>query len=130
MERRGRGSKLMASVGPYVVLAALCLTSSLQPSLPSALYYLVFLLGATWWALCQNIQNRFFAGLFALLALFVSIHIFALYLYQTQWAQEFLPSDSLLARYVRLNNDWPLPRLVNCALSTTHRPTAHHEIDI
>ena len=90
--------KILHSVGAYITLAFLCLTSSLQPSIPNGVYYLVFLGGATWWALSKNIRNKIFARIFGVLAVFVALHVICLFLYQLQWAQEYLDPQSLPAR--------------------------------
>jgi len=99
-KRPGKGSRFLASIGPYAVLACLAISSSLEPSIPSVIYYLVFLAGATWWAMCHSIRSRFFLILFALLAAFVTIHVTCLYFYQLQWAQELLGPETLQARSV------------------------------
>jgi len=95
-------NKILHSIGAYVSLGFLCLTSSLQPSVPSGIYYLIFLGGATWWALSKNIINKAFARIFSILAVFVAIHIIALFLYQLEWSQELIDPKSLVARFVNL----------------------------
>ncbi|CAG7819154.1 unnamed protein product [Allacma fusca] len=95
-------NKILNSIGAYIALGFLCITSSLQPSIPSGIYYLVFLGGATWWALSRNIRTRAFARIFSAVAIFVVIHIIALFLYQLELSQELIDPESLPSRLLGL----------------------------
>jgi hypothetical protein len=86
-----RLSSLYYHVGPYLNLALLCLTSALEPSLISAIYYTLFLLGSTAWALdlrakCITITIFLFAVITS------SVHLVGLYLFQVQVLRDLLLS--------------------------------------
>lgn len=49
--------KLMLSVGKVLSLIALCATGALQPSIPSVIYYIVFLGAATWWGCNKELER-------------------------------------------------------------------------
>lgn len=91
----------MGSFGNYVVLAALCCVASLNPSIEGALYFVVFIASATWWA-CLKELGRGFAILSRSLMVIVAAHIVVLLSYQNQWPQEYLPKNSTWERYLAL----------------------------
>ncbi|XP_059615886.1 piezo-type mechanosensitive ion channel component isoform X4 [Phlebotomus argentipes] len=78
-------------------MAALLLASVMRPSVPSGVYFLMFLGLATWWA-CYGKLERGFAIISRVIMLFLSIHIIAFMMYQTPWPQEYFPGDNLLPR--------------------------------
>lgn len=92
-------SKMLSSVGSYLILGFLCFTSSLQPSVSSGVYFIVFIAGATAWATGSiNIHNKCFAWFYAFLAFYVAVHFAALFAYQLEVLQEVLEPDSLISR--------------------------------
>ncbi|XP_046824974.1 piezo-type mechanosensitive ion channel component isoform X4 [Vespa crabro] len=88
-------------IGTYVVLASLCCTASLKPSVEGAFYFLVFLSAATWWA-CNKELRKGFAILCKIVMVVVVVHILALLSYQNQWPQELIPVNSTWSRYFAL----------------------------
>ncbi|XP_043493596.1 piezo-type mechanosensitive ion channel component isoform X2 [Polistes fuscatus] len=91
----------LGRIGTYVVLASLCCTASLKPSVEGAFYFLVFLGAATWWA-CNKELRKGFAILCKIVMVVVIVHIVALLSYQNQWPQEFIPVNSTWSRYFAL----------------------------
>lgn len=71
----------------------------LQPSVPGAIYFIVFLLTATVWASFKEI-DRGFAIICRLLCGLLVVHISALLAYQTPWPQFFLDANNTIIRYV------------------------------
>lgn len=100
----------IGGLGTYVVLAVLCLTASLNPSVEGGFYFLVFILSATWWATHRELR-RGFAIVCRLLMFVVAFHIVVLLSYQNQWPQEYLPSNGSWARYFALNST----SMTNCS---------------
>lgn len=49
--------KLVNGAGKVLSLLALCATGALQPSIPSAVYYIVFLGAATWWGCNKELER-------------------------------------------------------------------------
>nr|XP_050856684.1 piezo-type mechanosensitive ion channel component isoform X6 [Vespula vulgaris] len=88
-------------IGTYVVLASLCCTASLKPSVEGAFYFLVFLGAATWWA-CNKELRKGFAIICKIVMVVVIVHILALLGYQNQWPQELIPVNSTWSRYFAL----------------------------
>ncbi|XP_043673445.1 piezo-type mechanosensitive ion channel component isoform X1 [Vespula pensylvanica] len=88
-------------IGTYVVLASLCCTASLKPSVEGAFYFLVFLGAATWWA-CNRELRKGFAIICKIVMVVVIVHILALLSYQNQWPQELIPVNSTWSRYFAL----------------------------
>lgn len=78
-------------------MATLLVAATLQPSIPSAVYFIVFLLTATIWATYKNI-DRGFAIICRILAVLLIIHISALLTYQTPWPQEYLDVNNTIIR--------------------------------
>jgi hypothetical protein len=49
--------KVAINAGKVLSLIALCVTGALQPSVPSVVYYLVFLGAATWWGCNKELER-------------------------------------------------------------------------
>lgn len=49
--------KLLNGAGKVLSLLALCATGALQPSIPSLVYYIVFLGAATWWGCNKELER-------------------------------------------------------------------------
>lgn len=84
--------------GKYLALLLLLLTGALRPSVTSAVYYLVFLGGATWWASFKDL-GRGFVVVCRIVSVVAASHITALLAYQTQYLQELLLPKTPFARY-------------------------------
>ncbi|XP_076285708.1 piezo type mechanosensitive ion channel component isoform X3 [Lasioglossum baleicum] len=93
----------LGSIGTYVVLASLCIMSSLNPSIEAGFYFLVFLAAATWWA-CNKELRKGFAVLCRVVMVVVTLHILALLSYQNQIPQEQIPVNSTWQRYLALTS--------------------------
>lgn len=85
----------------FCAMATLLFAATLQPSVPSAVYFIIFLLTATVWASYKDI-DRGFAILCRILAALLVIHISALLAYQTPWPQDYLDANNTIIRYVNL----------------------------
>nr|XP_031827665.1 piezo-type mechanosensitive ion channel component isoform X1 [Nomia melanderi] len=113
LHRRGDTSKkaedstakiinFLGRIGTYVVLASLCIMSSLNPSIEAGFYFLVFLGAATWWA-CNKELRKGFAVLCRIVMVVVTLHILTLLSYQNQTPQELIPVNSTWQRYLALS---------------------------
>ncbi|XP_043514793.1 piezo-type mechanosensitive ion channel component isoform X5 [Frieseomelitta varia] len=91
----------LGRIGTYVVLASLCITASLKPSIEGGFYFLVFLGAATWWA-CNKELRKGFAVLCRIVMAVVILHILALLTYQNQVPQQLIPVNSTWQRYFAL----------------------------
>ena len=95
------------TVMPYFVAAMLLAGGITLPSLASAIYFLTFLILGTMWS-CHKVyrlrQRKSFAYVRSSLTIYSGCHVMALYLYQFQFFQTFLPPESLYARYVGLKS--------------------------
>ncbi|CAO1304226.1 unnamed protein product [Diamesa serratosioi] len=89
--------KLFVGVGKVLSLLALCLTGALQPSIPSAIYFIVFLGAATWWG-CNKELERAFAIVLRVTVVFLGFHITAFLGYQNPWPQELLTPNTTIPR--------------------------------
>lgn len=49
--------KLLIGAGKVLSLLALCATGAIQPSIPSLVYYIVFLGAATWWGCNKELER-------------------------------------------------------------------------
>ncbi|XP_068981162.1 piezo-type mechanosensitive ion channel component isoform X6 [Bombus flavifrons] len=92
----------LGRIGTYVVLASLCITAALKPSVEGGFYFLVFLGAATWWA-CNKELRKGFAILCRIVMVVVILHILALLSYQNQVPQELIPVNSTWQRYFALS---------------------------
>ncbi|XP_045471013.1 piezo-type mechanosensitive ion channel component isoform X4 [Harmonia axyridis] len=92
---------LLTSIGRYGVLVTMCIAAIIVPSVFGALYFLVFLSSATWWA-CYKKLERKFAVMIRCLMVIVFAHMLVLYAYQTQWPQELLPPNEVIPRILGL----------------------------
>nr|CAD7262044.1 unnamed protein product [Timema shepardi] len=77
--------------GKYLTVVSLCVAGAIRPSIPGAVYFLVFLGAMTWWA-CYKELGRAFAVVLRCTLGVVTLHILALFAVQVQWVQESLPS--------------------------------------
>ncbi|XP_076644282.1 piezo type mechanosensitive ion channel component isoform X4 [Halictus rubicundus] len=93
----------LGRIGTYVVLASLCIMSSLNPSIEAGFYFLVFLAAATWWA-CNKELRKGFAVLCRVVMVVVMLHILVLLGYQNQVPQEAIPLNSTWQRYLGLSS--------------------------
>lgn len=90
-------------IGIYVVLASLCCTASLNPSIEGAFYFLIFIGAATWWAFNKDLRQSFLVVLvsrFVMLA--VVVHIVVELSYQNQLVQDFIRVNETWDRYFGL----------------------------
>ncbi|XP_043467298.1 piezo-type mechanosensitive ion channel component isoform X4 [Leptopilina heterotoma] len=100
-DRSAKVINLLGSVGTYVVLASLCWTASLKPSVEGGFYFVVFMAAATWWA-CNRELLKGFAIVCRIVMIVVVLHIVTLLSYQNQWPQELIPVNSTWSRYFAL----------------------------
>ncbi|XP_057329611.1 piezo-type mechanosensitive ion channel component isoform X5 [Microplitis mediator] len=100
-ERNTKIINFLGRIGTYIVLASLCYTATLSPSVEGGFYFLVFLGAATWWA-CNRELVRNFAIVCRIVMVVVVCHIVVLMSYQNQWPQEYIPVDSRWSRYFSL----------------------------
>lgn len=81
----------------FVALATLLIAATLQPSIPSGIYFVVFLIAGNTIAMYKEL-GRGFAILCRLLLFVLSVHIFALLAYQTPYPQEMFDVNSTIIR--------------------------------
>lgn len=81
----------------FLAMFSLLFAATLRPSVPSAIYFLFFLITATVWALNKEI-DRGFAIICRLLLIVLFVHISALFAYQTPYPQEFLDANNTIIR--------------------------------
>ena len=84
-------------VGEFLVALLLAASGIASPSVLSAVYFLVFLAIATWWAGYQQLGRRF-RVVRVFLLVYSAAHLLTEYLYQMQFFQEILHPDRLLTR--------------------------------
>ena len=92
-----RTTSFINFMGEFMVALFLAASGIASPSVLSAVYFLVFLSVATWWA-CYNRLGSKFAVVRLVLLVYCGIHLILEYLYQFHFFQEALPPDSLIAR--------------------------------
>ncbi|XP_044597083.1 piezo-type mechanosensitive ion channel component isoform X3 [Cotesia glomerata] len=100
-ERNAKIINFLGRIGTYIVLASLCYTATLSPSVEGGFYFLVFFGAGTWWA-CNRELVRNFAIICRVVMVVVVGHIVVLMSYQNQWPQEYIPVDSRWSRYFAL----------------------------
>ncbi|MPC15677.1 Piezo-type mechanosensitive ion channel component 2 [Portunus trituberculatus] len=83
--------------GTYLAVAVIGAAGVMVPSLLSAIYFLVFVVTATYCSL-NNPLGRRFGYVCRGVMVVAGVHLLCLYVYQTQWAQHYLPPASLAAR--------------------------------
>lgn len=88
---------LLKRAAILLAMASLLFAATLRPSVPSAIYFLFFLITATVWALNKDI-DRGFAIICRLLLLVLIVHISALLVYQTPYPQEILDANNTIIR--------------------------------
>ncbi|XP_053696010.1 piezo-type mechanosensitive ion channel component isoform X3 [Sabethes cyaneus] len=91
----------LTKFGVLLSVAMLCLAAVLQPSVPSGIYFIIFLGSATWWA-CYKELNRAFGVVLRITLVFLFIHITGFLAYQNPWPQQLLPANETLARIFAL----------------------------
>ncbi|XP_026674428.1 piezo-type mechanosensitive ion channel component isoform X4 [Ceratina calcarata] len=101
LDRHVKVINFLGHIGTYVILASLCITAALNPSIEGGLYFLVFLSAATWWA-CNKELRKGFAVLCRIVMIIVVLHILVLLSYQNQLPQELIPVNSTWQRYFAL----------------------------
>uniref|UniRef100_A0A914XG83 Piezo-type mechanosensitive ion channel component 2 n=1 Tax=Plectus sambesii TaxID=2011161 RepID=A0A914XG83_9BILA len=84
-----------------VLLAAV--VGGIQPSLLNSVYFIAFLVVATWWALYTPLHRHTYNVIKRLLTGYSALHLVAIYLYQINFIQSALSPKSLPARLVGLS---------------------------
>lgn len=90
---------LLKRVAVFLSMATLLFAATLRPSIPSAIYFIVFLFAGNVCAIYKEIGRKF-AIVCRLLLLVLSVHIFALLAYQTPYPQEIFDVNSTIIRCV------------------------------
>lgn len=90
---------LRKQLGSFLSMVALLMAGVLRPSLPSAVYFIVFLGSATWWA-CFKELDRTFARIIRYVVAFLMVHITVYLTYQTPYPQQMFPKDEKIIRYM------------------------------
>lgn len=88
---------LLFGVAKVFAFAALLLAAAIRPSIPGAVYFLIYLGLGSWWA-CYRQLTKGFAIICRLVMSFSCVHIIAFMLYQMPWPQEYFPADNLVPR--------------------------------
>ncbi|XP_055643566.1 piezo-type mechanosensitive ion channel component isoform X1 [Toxorhynchites rutilus septentrionalis] len=91
----------LTKLGVLLSVAMLCLAAVLQPSVPSGIYFVIFLGSTTWWA-CYKELDRAFGIVLRITLVFLIVHITGFLAYQNPWPQELLPANETLARIFAL----------------------------
>lgn len=88
---------IYSNIAIFCAMATLLFAATLRPSIPSAVYFIVFLLTATIWATYKEI-DRGFAIICRVLCPLLIVHISALLAYQTPWPQQYLDVNNTIIR--------------------------------
>lgn len=91
--------QIMKKAGTFFAMITLLLAATLRPSVPGAVYFIVFLGAATWWA-CYRELNRAFAIICRIVLVFLAVHIATFLSYQTPWPQEYFPANNTIIRFL------------------------------
>lgn len=98
--RRTPGAESVAlrkQLGVFLSMVTLLVAGAMRPSVPSAIYFIVFLGSATWWA-CFKELDRAFAIICRIVLAFVVIHFTTFLAYQTPLPQEMFPANGTIIR--------------------------------
>ncbi|XP_031619375.1 piezo-type mechanosensitive ion channel component isoform X7 [Contarinia nasturtii] len=104
---------LLKRTAIFCAMAMLLFAATLQPSVPSAVYFLVFLSAVTIWAYYGEI-GRGFAIICRILGALLIVHVCALLVYQTPWPQQYLDVNNTVIRLLGFS-----PLIVSSCNSTT-----------
>lgn len=85
------------AVGKILSIITLLFAAVFHPSAINGIYFVIFLGAATWWACAKELERGFGIVLRCTLVIF-ALHITTFMVYQTPWPQEFLDSNSTVAR--------------------------------
>lgn len=85
------------SIGKFASIVFLLFAAVFHPSAINGIYFLVFMGAATWWSCAKELERGFGIVLRCTMVVFI-IHILTFMVYQTPWPQEFLDSNSTIAR--------------------------------
>ncbi|XP_055598919.1 piezo-type mechanosensitive ion channel component-like isoform X5 [Uranotaenia lowii] len=91
----------LTKLGVLLSVGMLCVAAVLQPSVPSGIYFVIFLGSATWWA-CYKELDRAFGVVLRITLAFLIVHITGLLAYQNPWPQQLLPQNDTIARILAL----------------------------
>ncbi|XP_065092008.1 piezo-type mechanosensitive ion channel component isoform X11 [Ochlerotatus camptorhynchus] len=91
----------LTKLGVLLSVGMLCLAAVLQPSVPSGVYFVIFLGSATWWA-CYKELDRAFGIVLRITLVFLILHVTGFLAYQNPWPQELLPANETIARIFAL----------------------------
>lgn len=89
--------KVCISIGKIMSIITLLLAAVFHPSAINAIYFVIFLGAATWWACAKELERGFGIILRCTVFIFI-IHITTFMIYQTPWPQELLDKNTTVAR--------------------------------
>lgn len=92
-----RRSQVVKVLGELCVVLFLALSGVAYPSILSAVYFLTFLMVATWWG-CYKTFGQKFANIRIALLVYSGSHLLLIYLYQFQFFQQILDPSDFYAR--------------------------------
>ncbi|CAI4231889.1 unnamed protein product [Auanema sp. JU1783] len=94
------GFKRLSNLTIFVLAA---LVGCVQPSILNSVYFLAFLLVATWWAIYKPLRHQCYNKVKGGLLLYAAVHILLIYTYQIPLIQEWIPAGSFTARLIGLS---------------------------
>lgn len=126
--RRGFSQFSMAfrRITNVVIIILAAIVGSIQPSLLNIAYFLAFLFVASWWSLYKPLRHGKYNTIKRFLLFWSVLHILAIYIYQIDAVQRWIPANDFLARFIGLsslytnscdrwwayafneNNEWPV----------------------
>lgn len=82
-----------------MVMSTLLIASTLQPSIPSATYFITFLCIITTWAMNYKMYNAFIGSIW-FLCFAMAIHLSAIFAFQMAWLKSRINPNSTFQRYI------------------------------
>ncbi|XP_035273353.1 piezo-type mechanosensitive ion channel component 1 isoform X2 [Anguilla anguilla] len=113
---RATARRVLRELGRVLAVVLLALAGITLPSAFSGVYFLLFLAVCTWWACHLPISHLGFNVVCVMVGFFTAGHLVCLYLYQSTYAQAFLPSGTLWPRLFGLKE---IIIAGNCSSSST-----------
>lgn len=84
------------------VILFVALVGIIQPSLLNAVYFIVFLVVATWYAVYAPIRRHIYNGIKLTIIFYAAVHFLVVFIYQIPYFAQILPGDSFAARLIGL----------------------------
>ncbi|XP_055298732.1 piezo-type mechanosensitive ion channel component-like isoform X4 [Sitodiplosis mosellana] len=100
---KSKSYAILKGIGIFFVMSTLLFSSILQPSIPSSLYFVAFVLLTTFWAMNKSVYHSFVI-ICRILCIVLIVHLSTIFAFQSAWIEKHINRNSIAFRYFGLKS--------------------------